>query len=119
MTPLAWCMVISTTANVAVAAMVGWFFLASPTVQVRGSVGVHGSVKVDGGTIEATNADKDAIQKVQICEQTSELPTSPTIAPFGTKPGPRRVIHCASIDQASQLGGIRSFGLSAVPARNQ
>jgi hypothetical protein len=122
MTPLSWCIVISTVANVLTAGMVGWFLLAKPDVHVGGGVSVYGRVSVDGGTIEVTQADKDAIQKVEICTEATELSTTPSLFP-SDKPGPRYVpvIHCASIDQSSQFGTppIRSYGLSVVPARNQ
>jgi hypothetical protein len=116
-------MAISTAANVSIAAMVGWFLLTGPDVHVRGRVSVYGSVNVDGGTIDVKQADKNAIQKVEICTEASEFSTTPTLLPFGgSQSGPHLVpvIHCASIDQASQFGTppIRSFGLSVVPARN-
>ncbi len=76
MTPLSWCIVISAVANVATAAMVAWFMLPRPYVHVSGDVTVNGSVQVDGGTIDV-KPDKNAIQKVEICEETSELSTLP------------------------------------------
>jgi hypothetical protein len=122
-TPLSWCIVISTAANVSTAAMVAWFLMTQPSVHVSGGVFVRGSVQVDGGTIDVKQADKDTIQKVEICTQTSELSTFPLPSFSDSKQsGPQYVpvIHCASIDQSSQFGNppLRSYGLSVVPARN-
>jgi len=122
-TPLTWCIVISTAANVSTAAMVAWFLMARPPVHVNGGVSVHGSVQVDGGTIDVRQADKDAIQKVEICTQTSELSTIPLPSFSGSKQsGPQYVpvIRCASLDPSSQFGNppLRTYGLSVVPARN-
>jgi hypothetical protein len=114
LTPLSWCLVISTAANVATAAMVGWFLLVQPNVHVTGFASVDGTVRVAGGTLDVQPADKDAILKVQLCEQTSEL------SEFTLPPNNKRemvpVTRCASIDQAAVLGGFKSYGLSVVPA---
>jgi hypothetical protein len=115
MTPLSWCIVVSTAANVAIATMVGWFLLVRPAVHVIGGVSVYGGVHVDGGTIEVTTADKDTIQKVQICEQTSELSKYPL--PPNNRAEMVPVIHCASIDPSGHFAGFDSYGLGVVPAR--
>jgi opacity protein-like surface antigen len=117
LTPLSWCIVISTIANVATATMVGWFLLARPDVHVSGGVSVYGGVRVEGGTVEVTPVDKDAIQRVEICTQTSELSDIPLPPDFKRKTVP--AVHCASIDQSAQFGSppIRSYGLSVVPAK--
>jgi hypothetical protein len=119
MTPLSWCIVISTAANVSIAAMVALFLIAQPSVRVSGGVFVRGSVQVDGGTVDIKQADKDAIQKVEICTQTSELSTLPPLPGF-EQSGPRYVpaINCASLDRSSSIGGYVGYGLSVVPARN-
>jgi opacity protein-like surface antigen len=112
MTPLSWCIVVSTIANVLTAAMVGWFLLARPDVHVSGGVSVYGGVRVNGGNVEVTSADKDAILKVQICEETSELSSFPM--PPTNKPQMAPATHCASIDQTT-VYGFKSYGLSAIP----
>jgi hypothetical protein len=76
LTPLSWCIIASTIANVTTAGALIWFLATRPTLHIIGSVGVHGSVSVDGGTIDA-KFDKDSIQKVQICEEGSELSSFP------------------------------------------
>jgi hypothetical protein len=91
-----------------------WFLAIRPTLQITGSVGVHGSVSVDGGTIDA-KFDKDSIQKVQICEEGSEPSSFPL--PPDNKPQMVAVTKCASLDTANRLGGYRFYGLSVVPAR--
>jgi hypothetical protein len=96
MTPLSWCLVVSAAANVATAVMVGGFLLARPNVHVTGFVTVDGSVQVDGGTIE-TKPDKDAVQKVAICEQIGDY-----------------TVHCASLDP-HQVFGMPSYSLSVAP----
>jgi hypothetical protein len=95
MTPLSWCIVISTAANVATAAMVGGFLLTRPYVHVTGYVNVDGSVKVDGGTVE-TKPEQDSVQKVAICETSG--------------------VNCASLDQHSFFG-MPSYSLSVAPVR--
>jgi len=95
MTPLSWCLVVSTAANVATAAMVGWFLLARPSVHVTGYVSIAGPVEVDG-TVVTKPAD-DAVQKVEICE---------TIGKYA--------VHCASLDQHSVFG-MPSYSLSVAP----
>jgi hypothetical protein len=113
MTPLSWCLVISTAANVATAAMVGWFLLARPDVHVSGSVNAYGEMRVTGGTVDIGSIDKDAMLNVQLCEKTSELSDFPL--PPNNKRELVPVVHCASIDQAASYGGIKSYGLSVVP----
>jgi hypothetical protein len=95
MTPLSWCIVASTAANVAIAAMVAWFLFAGPIVRVRGYVSVAGPVEVDG-TVVTKPAD-DAVQKVEICEAIGKY-----------------TIHCASLDQHSVFG-MASYSLSVAP----
>jgi hypothetical protein len=106
MTPLSWCIVVSTVANVLTAALIGWFLLAKPYVHVTGGVGIDGSVSVDG-TVRVRPANDDTIFKIAACEQTSEL--------YGNSLIP--VIHCTSLDQTGQnpVNTIKSYGLSVVP----
>src|SRR5437879_2212582 len=101
MTPLSLCIVISAVANAATAAMVAWFMLSRPYVHVSGDVTVNGSVKVDGGTIDV-KPDKNAIQKVEICEETSELSTLPIP---GLEKGPQmvRTVHCAGLEKGPAM----------------
>jgi hypothetical protein len=115
MTPLSWCIVISAVANVATAAMVAWFMLSRPYVHVSGDVTVNGSVQVDGGTIDV-KSDKNAIQKVEICEETSELSTLP---PMGTDKGPQmvRAVHCAGLEKGPAM--YDDYGLRIIPPRNR
>jgi hypothetical protein len=112
MTPLSWCIVVSTAANVAIAAMVGWFLLIRPVVNVGGYVSIAGGVRVDGGTIGVRPTDDDdAIFKVQLCEQTTEL--SQFNLPPNNKREMIRATHCASLDQTTSFG-IKSYGLSVI-----
>jgi hypothetical protein len=94
MTPLSWCIVISTAANVLTAALIGWFLLARPYVHVTGDVGVDGSVSVEGA-VRVRPADDD-IFKVAVCDKWVDG------------------IHCASLDQ-NTLYGTKSYALSVVP----
>jgi len=115
MTPLSWCIVISAFANVATAAMVAWFILSQPYVRVSGSVTVKGNVQVEGGTIEI-KSDKNAIQKVQVCEETSELST---LSPMGAEKGPQivRAVHCAGLEKGP--GMYDDYGLRTAAPRNR
>lgn len=113
MTPLSWCIVVST---VATAAMVGWFLLARPDVHVSGSVNAYGEMRVTGGTVDVGSFDKDAMLQVQLCDKTSEL--SDYTLPPNNKREMVPVTRCASIDQAASYAGIKSYGLSVVvPAK--
>ena len=107
MTPLSWCIVISTAANVLTTALIGWFLLAKPYVNVHGFVGIDGSVSVDGAVRVRPANDVDAIFKIAVCEQSSEV-SGKLVLP---------VIHCTSLDQTGQnaVNGIKSYGLSVVP----
>jgi hypothetical protein len=115
MTPLSWCIVISAVANVATAAMVAWFMLSWPYVHVAGVVTVNGSVQVDGGTIDVKPV-KNSIQKVEICEETSELSTLP---PIGAEKGPQmvRAVHCAGLEKGPAI--YDDYGLRTAPPRNR
>ena len=106
MTPLSWCIVISTAANVLTTALIGWFLLAKPYVNVHGFVDIDGSVSVDG-TVRVRPANDDTIFKIAACEQADELYGN-SLVPF---------IHCASLDQTGQnpVNSIKSYGLSVVP----
>jgi hypothetical protein len=95
MTPLSWCIVASTAANVAVALMGAWFLFVRPPVHVMGYVSIAGPVEVDG-TVVTKPAD-DAVQKVEVCE---------TIGKY--------TVHCASLDQHSVFG-MSSYSLSVAP----
>lgn len=116
MTPLSWCIVISMVANVATAATVGWFLISRPYIHVSGAVAVTGNVQVDGGTIEV-RPDKNAVQKVQVCEETSELSTLPPIG--GDRGGPQtvRAVHCAGLEKGPAM--YDDYGLRVVPQRNR
>jgi hypothetical protein len=101
-------------ANVTTAGALIWFVTTQPSVRVVGSVGVHGSVSVDGGTLDV-KFDKNSIQKVQICEEGYEYSSAPL-----TPDNKRQMVpttNCASLDTSSRIGGYRSYGLSVVPAR--
>ena len=98
MTPLSWCIVISTAANICIAAMVAWFLFMRPLVHVTGYVTVDGSVQLDGGTV-TTKPDKDAVQRVEICEQIGQFR-----------------VNCASLDQHSVFG-MPSYSLSVAPVQ--
>ncbi len=118
-TPLTWCLIISTIANVTTAGMVAWFLIARPPVHVSGGVSIYGGVRVDGGTIDVSN-DKNAIQKVMLCEEAYETSKVP-IPPILGQPSSQqvKVTHCASIDNTgSAIAGFQSYGLSVVPAQN-
>lgn len=106
MTPLSWCIAISTAANVLTAAFIGWFLVSKPYVNVNGSVRVNGSVSMDGA-VRVRPADDDIIFKVAVCEKSREV--------YGNSLVP--VIHCASLDQKDQnaLNGIKTYGLSVLP----
>jgi hypothetical protein len=119
-TPLTCCLIVSTIANVTTAGMVAWFLIVKPSVHASGGVGIYGGVRVDGGNIDV-NADKDAIQKVMLCEETYETSKVP-IAPIVGQPSSQqaRVAHCASLDRSGPaLAGFQSYGLSVVPAPNR
>ncbi len=119
-TPLTWCLIVSTVANVTTAGMVAWFLIAKPPVHVSGSVSIYGGVRVDGGTIDV-NTDKDAIQKVMLCEEAYETSKVP-IPPILGQPSSQqvKVTRCAALDRSGpSIAGFRSYGLSVVPARNQ
>ena len=120
LTPLSWCLIISTVANISTAAMVAWFLIARPYVDLSGGVSIYGGVRVDGGTVEVKN-DKNTIQKVVICEETFELSKLPPLPVLGERSGSQLVpvTHCASLDPSGPYGTKSSYGLSVVPARNQ
>jgi hypothetical protein len=116
MTPLSWCIVVSAVANVATAAMVAWFMLSRPYVHVSGDVTVNGSVQVDGGTINV-KPDKNAIQKVQICEETSELSTLPVPGQDSKGSQMVRAVHCAGLEKGPAM--YDDYGLRTAPPRNR
>src|SRR4051812_20272777 len=115
MTPLSWCIVISAVANVATAGMIAWFLLSRPYVHVAGAVNVSGSVQVDGGTVEVKPA-KHAIQKVEICQETSELSPLP---PMGGDKSPQmvRTVHCAGLKKGPAM--YDDYVLRTAPPRNR
>jgi hypothetical protein len=89
LTPLSWCIVVSTAANVAVAFMAAWFLIAKPYVNVEGYTDVSGSVKI-------SSLPYDAVLKVKICDD-------------------RR---CADLYPASTgFGGTNYLGLMVVPTK--
>jgi hypothetical protein len=115
LTPLSWCIVISTAANLSIAAMVAWFLFARPDVHVSGSVNAYGEMQVTGGTVDIGSIDKDAMLNVQLCEHTSELSDFPL--PPNNKREMVPVVHCAGLDSHEQFG-FKSYGLSVVPAHS-
>jgi len=90
-TPLTWCLIVSTAANVTTAGMVAWFLFARPYVHVSGGVSIYGGVHVDGGRIDV-NTDKDAIQKVMLCEQTYETSIAPMLPVLGERSSSNLVV---------------------------